>query len=470
MSTPSSGRQVLNQLRTMIKRERSQPKPAPNHTPRPLQQQGSGGKGTGLKLNRRRVTLSRSAQRWSRGIVWSLVGLTGFSVIYGMVARIETSIEATGKLVPKQGVTKVSAPFAAIVNEVLVKDGEQVKANQPLVKLRDESAVQTMNSLKNNKKQIERDLTITRKRLGLPLLINREMDADSQREARIAEKEAELRHKILLFEHAKAKATERGEKAVLADLKDRAAISAKTLERLMMLQKQGAVSGLQVDQEKQRLLDTRMQLHKQQMLVEQAPAHAAASALRSEHVMVQEQSTLYRRLGELKHDLSDIDTQLANQRKREKLLTVNAPRKGMIFDLKVGKGELATPNSPLMEVVPSDGLRARVMIPNKDVGFVHEGMPAEVRIASYPFTEYGSIKGKLIRIGADSKSTNPNVPAEHFPAIIQIDAASLNKNGEALPLKSGMSVTTLIKLGSRPAISLLSDKILNLFDGVQTIR
>lgn len=470
MSIPSSGRRVVSTFKSLVKRKISQSKSLPTHPPRPLQQQAAGGHGTGLKLNRRRVTLSRSAQRWSRGIVWSLVGLTGFSIIYGSVARIETSIEASGKLVPKRGVAKVSAPFAAIVNEVLVKDGEQVKANQVLLKLRDESAVQTMNSLKNSKKQIERDLTITRQRLGLPLYINNEMDADAQREARIAEKEAELRYQILVYEHAKAKAAERGETAVLINLQERAEISAKTLERLIMLQKQGAVSLLQVDQEKQRLLDTRMQLHKQKMLVEQAPSHAAASKLRSEHVIVQEKSSLYRRLGELRHDLSEIDTQLANQSKRDNLLIVKSPRNGMIFDLQVSQGELATPNSPLMEVVPSDGLRARVMIPNKDVGFVYEGMPAEVRIASYPFTEYGSIKGKLIRIGADSKSTNPNINAEHFPAIIQIDSSSLRKKGKTLPLKSGMSVTTLIKLGSRPAISILSDKIMNLFDGVQAIR
>ena len=53
--------------------------------------------------------------------MWSLVGLTGFSVVYGMVARIETSIEANGKLEPKLGVAKVSAPFASIIDKVLSK-------------------------------------------------------------------------------------------------------------------------------------------------------------------------------------------------------------------------------------------------------------------------------------------------------------------------------------------------------------
>ena len=40
-------------------------------------------------FRQRRTTLPRSTRGWSRGIVWSLIGLTSFSVIYGLIARIE---------------------------------------------------------------------------------------------------------------------------------------------------------------------------------------------------------------------------------------------------------------------------------------------------------------------------------------------------------------------------------------------
>ena len=166
----------------------------------------------------------------------------------------------------------------------------------------------------------------------------------------------------------------------------------------------------------------------------------------------------------------ELDRQLAEQGKREKLLTVRAPKAGIVFDLAAGSGELASPSTPLLELVPTNKLQARVMIPNKDIGFVKEGMPTEIRIASYPFTEYGSIKGTLIRLAADSKATNPNIPAEHFPAVVELDSNILVNKGKDLPIKPGMSVTSLIKLGSRPAISLLSDRIVGLFDGVRHIR
>ena len=54
-----------------------------------------------------------------------------------------------------------------------------------------------------------------------------------------------------------------------------------------------------------------MQLSKQVMLVEQAPSHTSATDLRRKHVKIQEKRDLYHRWGELKHDIADVDRQLA---------------------------------------------------------------------------------------------------------------------------------------------------------------
>jgi HlyD family secretion protein len=470
MKINSNSKELFNRLDRIVRARGFSDKATKKHTPRPIQQTKGDPSERPLKLHQRRVTLSRSARKWSRSIVWTLVGLTGFSVAYGMVARIETSVEASGKLEPSEGITKISSPFAALVKEVMVKDGESVIANQPLFKLQDEASAQHLKSLENNRSQVLRDLTITRQRLNLPELDSHKLDNSAQQEADIASQETRLREQINKHEHEKAVVRERGEKSLLRSLEQRASISARTLERLITLENQGAVSALQVDQERQRLLDTEMQLDKQRMLVAQSPSVTKASALKVAHVMALESKDLYERMGKLNHELADVDRQLAEQAKREKLLTVRAPKAGIVFDLAAGSGELASPSTPLLELVPTNKLQARVMIPNKDIGFVKEGMPTEIRIASYPFTEYGSIKGKLIRLAADSKATNPNVPAEHFPAVVELDSNTLVNKGKDLPIKPGMSVTSLIKLGSRPAISLLSDRIVGLFDGVRHIR
>jgi HlyD family secretion protein len=470
MKFTSSPKELFQNINRIVRNQEFTDKETKKHAPRPLQQSLGTSSERPLKLHQRRVTLSRSARKWSRSIVWTLVGLTGFSVAYGCIARIETSVEASGKLEPSSGITKISSPFAALVKEVLVKDGESVKKNQPLFKLQDEASAQHMKGLESNKNQILRDLSITRERLNLPALANFNLDDSAKRELNIATQETKLREEINKHEYKKAAIREQAEKTLLSSLESRTSISIRTLDRLITLEDQGAVSALQVDQERQRLLDTEMQLEKQRMIVAQAPSVTQASSLKVAHVVALENKDLYERLGRLNHELSEVDRQLAEQTKREKLLTIRAPKEGVVFDLAAGSGELASPTSPLLELIPTNNLQARVMIPNKDIGFVKEGMPTEIRIASYPFTEYGSIKGKLISVAADSKATNPNVPAEHFPAVVQLDSSTLINKGKELPIKPGMAVTSLIKLGSRPAISLLSDRIVGLFDGVRHIR
>ena len=66
-------------------------------------------------------------------MVWSLIGLTAFSVVYGFTAKLDSSISTTGQLRPKGGVSEVMTPFNTLVDRVLVKEGQKVKAGDLLV-------------------------------------------------------------------------------------------------------------------------------------------------------------------------------------------------------------------------------------------------------------------------------------------------------------------------------------------------
>ena len=83
----------------------------------------------------RRFHLSKSTRGWSRAIIWSLIGLTGFGVAFASVARIDTSISAAGKLEPRGGTLEVLPPFTAPIRRVWVRDGETVSRGQPLLEL-----------------------------------------------------------------------------------------------------------------------------------------------------------------------------------------------------------------------------------------------------------------------------------------------------------------------------------------------
>jgi HlyD family secretion protein len=93
-------------------------------------------------------------------------------------------------------------------------------------------------------------------------------------------------------------------------------------------------------------------------------------------------------------------------------------------------------------------------------------------VTSFPFTDYGSLQGTLLRVGVDAMPPNPQNPQEYFAAVARLDRNSLVRHGEGgtYPLRSGMEVSALIHTGSRPLISLLNDKVGAFLESARSIR
>jgi HlyD family secretion protein len=71
---------------------------------------------------------------WSRAIAWGMIGITTFGIGWASIAEIEKVIPAQGILEPQEDVREIQAPISGVVEDVFVKDGERIQANQPLLK------------------------------------------------------------------------------------------------------------------------------------------------------------------------------------------------------------------------------------------------------------------------------------------------------------------------------------------------
>ena len=418
---------------------------------------------------KRRTSMARSTRGWSRSIMWSLVGLSGFSLVYGSVARIESSITVQGALEPIGGVLKVSAPLNSLVEQVLVKEGEVVKAGQPLVLLRNQAGNEQLQALLNTQRMLRRSLMLVNQSLNLPAEAGMP-DADP-RELAISRRETELREDSALSEVSQLRSALDQAMAEYQASQGRLSLNRSSHKRLEQLVDEGAISPFQMEREKEKLLDAELNFVRTSHRVDQAEEQLHQAQLRARHVTVADAKDLYQRRLNLQRDLASVKSQLAEQQQRMDLHTLKAPADGTVFDIAVGKGELASPIQPALQIVSRDTLQAKVFIPNKDVGFVKAGMPVEVRVDSYPFNEYGSITGKLLRVGASARKPEPGEPPmELYPATVVLDKSSLERNGKTHPLRSGMAITSLLKLGDRPAMALVSDKIADFFDSSKEIR
>jgi len=200
---------------------------------------------------------------------------------------------------------------------------------------------------------------------------------------------------------------------------------------------------------------------------------------------------IYDRMADNTKKISDIDSQLTkiivdNEKKINELNSqisraqvtlkyqeIKSPVNGIVFDLKATPGYVTPPNQtvPLLKIIPNDNLIAQVDITNKDIGFVRKGMIADVRIDSFPYSEFGDIKGTILSVGSDALPPDEAHKYYRFPTRIELDHQYLKTEDRKIALQSGMSVTANIKIREkRTVMSLFTDLFTKKIESLETVR
>jgi hemolysin D len=150
---------------------------------------------------------------------------------------------------------------------------------------------------------------------------------------------------------------------------------------------------------------------------------------------------------------------------------------GDIFAL----GGVVTPAQALLVLVPLDShLEIEAIISNRDIGFVHPGQQAEIKVDTFNFTRYGLLHGEVLNVspdaitrdkpqdksnsdskvpGSESASSEPKGQEMNYAARVSLDRAQMQVD-ERLVNLSRMAVTVEIKTGSRRIISYLLSPVL----------
>jgi len=166
--------------------------------------------------------------------------------------------------------------------------------------------------------------------------------------------------------------------------------------------------------------------------------------------------------------IQQLTSEIAQLEQTLKYQEVRAQFSGTVFDLQAHRGFVAAPSEPLLSIVPDDNLIAEVFITNKDIGFVREGMPADVRIDSFPYSEFGSIRGEVVSLGSDALPPDEIHNYFRFPARIRLDSQQLKVGDRQIDLQAGMSISANIRVREQRRVI---DIFLELFtDQVESLK
>ncbi len=170
-----------------------------------------------------------------------------------------------------------------------------------------------------------------------------------------------------------------------------------------------------------------------------------------------------------------LEAQLIALQEQERNLTLRAQQPGEVFNLSVGRGSVIGSGAEVMRIVPdSGGLKAKVFLPNSELGFIKEEMSVKLAVSSFPPGEYGYLKAKVKNIGADAlentdKQSADRQRANTFPMTIELTENN-DKSAMLGRLAPGMQVSANIIVRQRPVITLLTDVFTKGSESLQNSR
>ncbi|PKG38876.1 HlyD family type I secretion periplasmic adaptor subunit [Psychromonas sp. Urea-02u-13] len=163
----------------------------------------------------------------------------------------------------------------------------------------------------------------------------------------------------------------------------------------------------------------------------------------------------YDKLNEAQSAIAVMEQKLIKALEKYRLQSLRAPVSGVVQQMEVHTiGGVVQAAKQLMIIVPDDALlEVEVMLLNKDVGFVHRGQRVEIKVDSFPYTRYGTVKGEVAYVSRDA--VQDQKLGLVFPVRLKISQRSILVRDKEVPLQAGMSVNAEILTGDRRVIDYL---------------
>ncbi|MFK7839614.1 MAG: HlyD family type I secretion periplasmic adaptor subunit [Bdellovibrionales bacterium] len=411
-----------------------------------------------------------------------MMSIIAFWIVMGVWANFAKLDEVTrgdGKVIPSLSVQALQSLEAGIVDEFLVREGDEVKKGQVLVRL---NAIEASSDLGANESRY----------LGLLASITR------------LQAEAEGKGTIDFPEEVMKKAPQ----SVTEEINTFRANRQSLDTQLNVLMQQVAQREQEVRELSGRISDTRgvLNLQKQEKAMVE-PLVAKGSAPRMELLQLERSikerqtelngfsSSLPRarsavseakaRINEIESnakaqaqtelsarliEMNEIKERLSALTERKTRTEIKSPVDGTIQEITVNTiGGVIRPGEDLIKIVPKDDkLVIEAEIRPSDRAFIYPGQKAIVKLTAYDFSIYGGLNAELISISADTFEDQEG--NSFFQVKLRTTETELKRKGEILPIEIGMVATVDILTGEKTIMQYLLKPFIKTLDNALSER
>jgi len=401
-------------------------------------------------------------------LLFSIVGLIVFGVVWAAVSEVEEITRGQGQVVPSQEIQVVQSLEGGILQELLVKEGALVKKGQILLRISD---VQFSSEEKGTEarflglaaRKARLEAEASGKDFAIPEKVAQKAPQVAKNEKALYEsRQRELKGAYAILDNKINKAG-----ADLAEVKaqiNRLYQNRKSLQEELNITKEmvkkRALPKLEEMRLQRELDDISGQINVNAQKKTGLEADLRGTKKEREGQEDKFRSTALGELNQVETEIAALQESLKSMGDRVSRAELRAPVDGIINNISLTTiGGVIEPAMRLVEIVPvDDELKIMARVAPSEIAFLHPDQDVKVKITAYDPQRYGSLKGKLIRIGANSVTDREgNI---FFEIEVRTDKNYMGRADNPLPITPGMIAETEVITGKRTILTYLLKPIL----------
>lgn len=398
--------------------------------------------------------------------------------VWATFANLEVTTRGDGKVIPSKEIQKLSSLEGGIIDELLVKEGDEVKAGQIVVRLRDVAAGADFGSnearLFGLKAAIARLQAEVEGRMpDFPAeIMEKAPQAVAEEMAAFRANQDKINGQTIILQQQKSQRSQELSELQIksSDLNGQLSLAREEKAMVEPLVARGSAPRMELLQLERQVKERQTELNSVNAAMPRARAAIAEAEARIRDVEASARATSQTELSAKTSEMSAIEKGLVGLEDKRDRTEIKSPVNGYVKDLKVYTvGGVVQPGQDFIEIVPKDDqLLVEARIKPKDIAFLYPDQPAMVKISAYDFSIYGGLKGKVAGISPDAV-TDEKGDSFYLVKIITQENA-LKRKGEVLPIIPGMVATVDILTGEKTVMEYILKPFVKTIDASMNER
>lgn len=375
------------------------------------------------------ITIAQPMGMWLlAGIAFTILTVAALFLVFGEYTRKSA---VTGRLVPTDGLSTLTAPGNGNVAKLFVQEGDAVEAGDPLI-------------------LIESDRNLADGRDANAALLQGVANKQRGLDAELREQDA-LMHTQRIGLKAQLNATELELLNLVDELdirRNQVRLGQDSLLRFQSLLEQKYVSQIQVTQQEQALLEQRANVESMERQV--ATLQRNLTQIRQSINELPARSQLLH--AQAQREMAGLEQERISSTANATTL-IKARTDGTISNKLVELGQAVTAGQSILTILPkTSSLQAQLLVPSSAVGLIKRGDEVILRYRAFPYQKFGHQKGMVTEVAKSALTPREltgivgESPTQEsfYRVIVKLENQTINALGRQYPLRPGMDVDARI--------------------------